>query len=63
MTLEELTTKIILAMIRQGLSQNKLAKMVGVKTSTISRFLNGQTNPSYTLVVDVCKALKIRVVI
>ena len=44
----------------QGLTQDDLAKMVGVSSKTISRYESGESNPRYPRIYDdLAKALKI----
>ena len=44
----------------QGLTQDDLAKMVGMSSKTISRYESGESNPRYPRIYDdLAKALKI----
>lgn len=56
---EELVLKNNLKIVRSelGLSQNDLAKMVGVSRNTISSIETGQFNPTAKLALILCIAL------
>jgi putative transcriptional regulator len=49
--------KIKLARIEKDLSQEELAKQVGVSRQTIGLIESGKFNPSLNLCVAICKAL------
>ena len=46
---------------KQGLSQNKLAKRLGVTQTFISEIERGRKNPSLDQFFRICKELKIKV--
>ena len=46
---------------KQGLSQNKLAKRLGVTQTFISEIERGRKNPSLELFFRICKELQIKV--
>ena len=46
---------------KQGLSQNKLAKRLGVTQTLISEIERGRKNPSLEPFVRICKELQIKV--
>lgn len=46
---------------KQGLSQNKLAKRLGVTQSFISEIERGRKNPSLEQFFRICKELQIKV--
>ena len=46
---------------KQGLSQNKLAKRLGVTQTFISEIERGRKNPSLEQFVRICKELQIKV--
>jgi putative transcriptional regulator len=56
---EELRIKNNVAMVRKekGLSQQELAKLVGVSRNTISSIETGQFNPTAKLALIICIAL------
>ena len=46
---------------KQGLSQNKLAKRLGVTQTFISEIERGRKNPSFEQFFRICKELQIKV--
>lgn len=40
-----------------GLTQSKLAVILGVKQNTISQWINGINEPSCDMIISLCKAL------
>lgn len=46
---------------KAGLSQFKLAKMVGITQSFMNEIENGKKNPSIEVFFRICQALEIRV--
>ena len=46
-------------MIDLNLNQSQLAKMIGVKQSQVSEWLNGKSKPGYDNLKSICKALDI----
>ena len=42
---------------KNGLSQRKLAMMVGVTEPTISRYINGSREPTVTIIISIAQAL------
>ena len=57
------TYELIVLRIRKGLSQKQLAKLAGVKKSTIRRFEDSDTEPELALLRKIAKALDAEVVI
>jgi putative transcriptional regulator len=49
--------KLKLARVEKDLSQDELAKIVGVSRQTIGLIESGKYNPSLSLCVGICKAL------
>jgi len=49
--------KLKLARVEKDLSQEELAKIVGVSRQTIGLIESGNYNPSLSLCVSLCKAL------
>ncbi|MFJ7467300.1 helix-turn-helix transcriptional regulator [Peribacillus frigoritolerans] len=49
--------KLKLARVEKDLSQEELAKIVGVSRQTIGLIESGKYNPSLSLCVGICKAL------
>ena len=43
----------------KGLTQAKLASIVGVKQNTVSQWVTGVNEPSCEMIVRICKALDI----
>lgn len=52
-----ITTKIKENRARLGMTQEELARMVGVRRETIVHLENGRYNPSLKLASDIAKAL------
>ena len=46
-------------MLENNLSQNKLAKIIGVNQTTISQWLLGNKKPSYDNIVALCEKFNI----
>jgi len=46
--------------IEKGLSQNKLAKLVGITQPFINEIESGRKNPSVEILIKICKELDIR---
>ena len=57
------TYELIRLRIRKGLSQKQLAKLAGVKKSTIKRFEDSDTEPELALLRKIAKALGVEVVV
>lgn len=49
--------KLKLARVEKDLSQDELAKIVGVSRQTISLIESGKYNPTLNLCTEICKAL------
>ena len=45
---------------RRNLSQDELAKAVGISSSYAARIERGEENPTVTVIENICKALKIK---
>lgn len=52
-------TRMKVARIQSDLSQDALAKVVGVTRQTIGLIELGKYNPSIKLSIDICKALNV----
>ena len=52
-----ITIKLKVARVAKDLSQDDLAKIVGVSRQTIGLIEQGKYNPSLNLCVEICKAL------
>lgn len=50
-------SRMKLARVAQGLTQQELAQRVGVTRQTISLIEQGRFNPSLALCISICKAL------
>lgn len=46
-------------MIERNLNQTTFAKLIGVKQSQVSEWLNGKSKPSYDSLVNICRNLDI----
>lgn len=57
--LKKLGDKFRLMRLRQGLSQVELADKIGKNQSSINRFENGNINPTYLYLLEICKGLNI----
>lgn len=51
-----------IARIRKGLTQDELAKAVGIARNTVSRYETGDTKPSFDMVVKLAKILNINLI-
>ncbi|MEG0296982.1 MAG: helix-turn-helix transcriptional regulator [Clostridium sp.] len=49
--------KIKLARVEKGLTQDELAKAIGITRQTISLIEKGKYNPTIKLCLDMCKVL------
>ncbi len=54
--LNELAKKIKIAMLETGLNQASLAKKLGVKQNSVSRYLSGQVNPKIKMLEKIALA-------
>lgn len=54
----EFTCKLKMYRTAQGLTQEQLAKIVGVRRETIMRLEKAQYNPSLKLAIDISRAVK-----
>ncbi len=53
------TAKLNLALEKAGLSQNKLAKLMGVRQATVNPWFTGKTQPSLPRTVEIAKYLNV----
>lgn len=58
----EISEMIIEARIKKGMSQEKLAKSIGTKQSSIARLENGNSLPSLRFLEKIAKALDTKIV-
>lgn len=49
--------RLAVAMRRAGVSQNRLARELGVSRSALSSWVHGQYQPSLEMLVELCKAI------
>lgn len=54
--INELAKKIKIAMVEMGLNQASLAKKLGVKQNSVSRYLLGQVNPKIKMLEKIALA-------
>ena len=47
---------------KSGISQEKLAEMVGVERNTITRYENGQREPKLHVLVEIAKNLNVQII-
>ena len=59
---EDYRTIIKEARISQGLSQNKLAKLVGISQPFMREIENGRKNPSIDVLFRICDVLGIEII-
>ena len=55
--MDEKNLKLKIARVEKDLSQDELAKMIGVSRQTINMIEKGKYNPSLSLCLDICWAL------
>lgn len=56
----QLIRAVIEARIRKGMTQEKLAKLVGTKQSAIARFETGRANPRLSFMKKLTRALDVK---
>lgn len=57
--LEKIATNIRVERVRKKYSQEKLAEMAGITTKYMNLIENAKTNPSITIVINICDSLEI----
>ena len=61
MSMEQISsfaTNLKIEMQANQLSQEALAKLVGVKQATVSRWISGYFQPDFDMLIKICKILK-----
>ena len=59
--LKELGERIRMARIRKGLTQSKLANMIGKDQPSLNRVERGKVNPTYIYLLEICEGLEISI--
>ena len=59
--MEDIGQKLRAARAQRGISQRELARVVGVSNGTISQIENGQTDPSFSLIMKILEGLNITI--
>lgn len=59
--LKELGERIRAARVRKGLTQSKLANMIGKDQPSLNRVERGKVNPTYVYLLEICEGLEINI--